>query len=348
MDLSVPDVLAEPEAWAGAVAEICSARGVTLLLPITEASMLAVLTSRPELRNLVPFPDLSNFAAISDKGRVLQVAPSVGIAIPGQAVLRHPGDVQGLDLASLGYPLVIKPSRSVNQEGNHRIKLSVVHVATAADLSPALATLPPSAYPLLLQQRIVGPGIGVFLLVWDGRILAQFCHRRIREKPPAGGVSVYRESIVADPILIERSKALLDHFDWRGVAMVEYKVDEETGTPYLMEINGRFWGSLQLAIDSGVNFPVLLAAAASGDHPAPVTRYRTGVRSRWWWGDVDHLLARVRRSARMLGLPPGAPGRLRAAVEFLKIWRPGDRNEVFRLSDPAPFFRETIEWFQAL
>lgn len=347
-DVCVPDVLAEPERWTTAIAEICSTYGVSLLFPMTEASMLAALASRPELRSLVPFPDLAKFAAISDKARVLEAAPKVGIAVPGQVVLRYPGDVAGRALESLGYPLVIKPSRSVSQEGNHRIKLSVVHVATEADLAPALGALPPSAYPLLLQQRVVGPGIGIFLLVWEGRILAQFSHRRLREKPPSGGVSVYRESIPAEPVLVERSKALLDQFDWHGVAMIEFKVDEVTGTPFLMEINGRFWGSLQLAVDSGVDFPVLLAEAAGGRTPAPVTTYKVGIRSRWWWGDVDHLLTRTRRSSRALGLAPSAPGRLRTALEFLKIWQPGDKNEVFRWADPAPFFRETLQWFQAL
>ena len=47
---------------------------------------------------------------------------------------------------------------------------------------------------------------------------------------------------------------LLDELNWHGVAMVEFKVTED-GTPYLMEINTRFWGSLQLAIDAGVDFP---------------------------------------------------------------------------------------------
>ena len=79
-----------------------------------------------------------------------------------------------------------------------------------------------------------------------------------------------------------------------------------------------------------------------------MTDYRVGVRSRWWWGDVDQLLSRIRRSNTALGLPPGSTGRFRALLEFLKFWRRGDRNEVLRWSDPAPFFRETVQWFQAL
>ena len=89
-----------------------------------------------------------------------------------------------------------------------------------------------------------------------------------------------------------------------------------------------------------------LMAASAGDHPAPVTTYRLGVRSRWWWGDVDHLLARLRRSARDLALPLNAPSRFRAVVDFLKLWRPGDRSEVLKLDDPWPFVRDTLSWFR--
>jgi len=202
----------------------------------------------------------------------------------------------------------------------------------------------PAAYPILVQQRVVGPGVGIFLLLWDGELIATFAHKRIREKPPAGGVSVYRESIAADPSLVARSRALLEAFAWRGVAMIEYKLDATTGTPYLMEVNGRFWGSLQLAIDSGVDFPTLLVKAAMGEQPAPVSDYRLGLRSRWWWGDVDHLLARLRRTDSELSLPPGQPGRMGMLRDFFTLWRAGDRNEVLRLGDPAPFIHETLEW----
>jgi predicted ATP-grasp superfamily ATP-dependent carboligase len=241
---------------------------------------------------------------------------------------------------------VLTPGRSSGEGPDGRRQLTVRHAASAAELRVAAAELPEAAFPLLLQQRIVGPGVGIFLLLWEGAELAVFAHRRIREKPPAGGVSVYRESIPADPMLVARSRALLEQFSWEGVAMVEYKVDDRTGVPYLMEVNGRFWGSLQLAVDAGVDFPRLLVELALGNRPAPVRQYRVGVRSRWWMGEVDHLLARLRRSPTELALPPGSPGRIAAVREFLTCWRPNDRSEVLRWSDPVPALRELAEWIR--
>jgi predicted ATP-grasp superfamily ATP-dependent carboligase len=222
----------------------------------------------------------------------------------------------------------------------------VAHVRDAAALRAALDALPEGAYPVLLQERIVGPGVGIFLLLWEDEVVAAFSHRRIREKPPSGGVSVYRESHPLDPALLERSVALLRAFGWRGVAMVEYKVDAASGTPYIMEINGRFWGSLQLALDAGVDFPALLLEAAAGRKPRPVLGYRTGVRLRWTWGEVDHLLARARRSREELALTEDEPGLGGAVARFLAAFGPGSRDEVFRPSDPLPALRETLDWLR--
>lgn len=342
--MALPDPIAEPERFAEETLAAVMRNGVDVLIPITEGSLLAILGQRSRLGGcLLPFPDLATFQRVSDKAAVLRAAAEVGIAIPAQIVLETFGARLPPELPP--FPLVLKPSRSVTTMDGERSKHSVRHVADRRELDEALAVVPPSAYPLILQQRIVGPGTGIFLLMWDGRVRAIFAHRRLREKPPAGGVSVYRESIAADPELVERSRRLLTSLNWQGVAMVEYKVDDSTGTPYLMEINGRFWGSLQLAIDAGVNFPRLLLDVSTGGGPSSPPEWRTGVRSRWWWGDVDHLLAMFRRSRAALALPPGHPGRFETLVDFF-VPRAANRNETLQFDDPKPFLIETLEWFR--
>lgn len=343
---TVPDPLHDPDAYVGALRELIREHAVEVLVPITEPSLLALLPERETLGALLPFPGREEFERICDKGAVAEAARAVGIGVPAQLRVEGAGEARALDAAALRFPLVLKPSRSVVTADGVRAKSSVQHVRDAAALRSALDALPPAAYPVLLQERVVGPGVGVFLLLWEDEVVAAFSHRRIREKPPSGGVSVYRESHPLDPALLARSVALLRAFGWRGVAMVEYKVDAATGTPYIMEVNGRFWGSLQLALDAGVDFPALLLAAAAGAHPPPVTAYRAGVRLRWTLGEVDHLVARARRSREELALPEDAPGLGRAAARFLAAFGPGSRDEVFRFSDPLPAVREALDWLR--
>jgi predicted ATP-grasp superfamily ATP-dependent carboligase len=342
------DPLDDPARYAAEVGRLVRTREIQVLLPLTDASVEAVLEYRasfpPDLA--VPLPDLATYRRASDKLEMLELARASGFAVPETVVARSAaeGDVLA---ATMSFPAAVKPHRSVVSAGGGRArhKTGVTMVADTAAMRAALAALPPAAFPVLLQRRIHGPGEGLFLLRWDGQTRARFAHRRLREKPPAGGVSVYRESIAPPPDLVRAGERLLEALDWRGVAMIECKRDETTGRHVLMEINGRFWGSLQLAIDAGVDFPALLVACALGHTPPPADGrpYQIGIRSRWLWGDVDHLYLRLRRSSSALQLSGGAGSRVRALLEFL-AFRPGrDRSEVWRWRDPAPFLLETLQ-----
>lgn len=340
----VPDPLAAPDAYAAAVRALCEVQRIEALLPVSEASALALLPDEARPPGVViPFPPIETFRAACDKPRVLRAAADAGIAVPRQVVVERPEDRMDVGVADVAYPAVLKPARSVVQQEDGRSKTRVLLVADWVRMQAGLADLPRAAYPVLVQERVRGPGTGIFLLTWDGRVRALFAHRRLREKPPSGGVSVCRESVAPDPSLVARAEVLLRRLGWQGVAMVELKTDASTGVPYLMEVNGRFWGSLQLAVDAGVDFPALLLDAAFGAPAAPPPPWRPGIRSRWEWGEVDHLLARLRRSPEALDLPPDTPGRGRALLDFLSVRR-GDRREVFRWRDPAPALRETLDW----
>jgi predicted ATP-grasp superfamily ATP-dependent carboligase len=346
--ITIPSALRDSQGFLEQLEAVVHANAVDVIVPITEESLLAVLAARARFPDaVIPFASLEQFEQISNKATLLENAKRVGISTPEQRALQSRADAEALDPASILFPVVIKPARSVVEVMGKGIKVGVSHAPDWGSLETLLREYPDAAYPILLQRRIVGPGIGVFLLIWNGDTLAVCGHRRIREAPPSGGVSVYREAVVPDASVVEKSRALLDQFGWQGVAMVEFKLDELTQTAYLMEVNGRFWGSLQLAIDAGVDFPALLVSAARGGATggAPSVPTRAGVRSRWEWGEVNHLVARFRRSDAQLSLPPGSPSRGRALREFFR-WRKGDRLEVFRLSDPAPFLRESLDWVQ--
>jgi predicted ATP-grasp superfamily ATP-dependent carboligase len=342
----VPNALKRPGEFADAIIALVAAERADIVLPIAEQSILAILPVTAQLSPaVVPFPDFASFSALTDKERLLKEASALGISIPAQEIVRDVAEGASIDLTRLRYPIVLKPARSVSEHEGIRSNFSVTYAANASELQRKIRALPAAAFPLLLQQRVVGPGMGIFLLLWDGEIKAQFAHERLSEKPPSGGVSVYRESVSIDEGLRDLSRALLDRFGWRGVAMVEYKRDSATGKPYLMEVNGRFWGSLQLAIDSGVDFPRILAACALGESQQQMPSYRVGVRSRWWWGQIDNLVGRVRLSAAFDPLPPDTRSTGRVFGDLLLgPLRRADYEEVLRWSDPGPFWNETIRW----
>ena len=327
------DPLTDPAGYAADLGRLARQDGTAVLLPLTDASVEAVLEHRGAFPTTValPFPDLATYRAASDKAHVLAVAETCGFSAPETRILATPSAF--VPDAAL-FPAVVKPHRSVVRVGGIRRKLTVVPVGDAAACRRALAALPAAAFPVLLQRWVAGVGEGFFALRWNGRTIAMFAHRRLREKPPSGGVSVYRESIALEEQLAGPGVRLLDALDWQGVAMIECRREEGTGRQMVMEVNGRFWGSLQLAIDAGVDFPSLLVRCAAGETVPQCPDYRVGIRSRWLWGDVDHLYLRLRDGG----------GRLRALLDFLSVHPGRHRSEVWRWRDPVPFVVETLQW----
>ncbi len=151
-----------------------------------------------------------------------------------------------------------------------------------------------------------------------------------------------RESVEVSAAARDFSTRLLDRLKWHGVAMVEFKLDERDGVPKLMEINGRFWGSLQLAIDAGVDFPGILVDISNGNKVEPKYTYELGVKTRWLWGDIDSLLMILLKKRATLNLPEGHPGRLRALLDFFGSSGGRSRLEVESLDDIRPALHESL------
>ena len=199
----------------------------------------------------------------------------------------------------------------------------------------------------MIQERIEGPGTGLFTLFDRDRHLALFSHRRVREKPPSGGVSVVSQSVELDEEMVEHAKKLLSAVGWQGVAMVEFKRDNRDGQAKLMEINGRFWGTLQLAITCGVDFPGLYLDMLEGRVTEGVIRhFKIGHRVKWFLGTLDHLLIRLKSRDSELNLPPGYPSKWRAVVDFLHVWERNTSFDVFDRNDLQPFLFEARNYFK--
>ena len=287
------------------------------------------------------------FDFISNKWTLLKHAQEIGVAIPQTHFIETAEDLKEVR-AQLTYPVVVKPIRSRILTGNGWLSTHVHYANSARELFRLYEEVEYLRYPSLIQERIVGPGLGVFLLFDRGELLGAFGHRRLREKPPSGGVSTLRESIPVAPALKEYAIRLLKPLGWHGVAMMEYKVDRHTGQPLLMEVNGRFWGSLQLAIDAGMDFPYWLYCLATAQPVDIPQTYRVGVKNRWLLGDLDHLLLRLFKKDEDLHLPDGFPSRLRTLLQFLKFYEPGLHYEVLSRSDPRPFLYELSQYLRGV
>lgn len=330
-----------PEAFVAAVRREVERGGHRVVVPVEDVSLSVLSRARSRFDGLsvLPFPEFDTIQAAHDKAALASLAREHGIPVPKTAVLTHASDL-GSAIRDVGLPAVVKPRFSrVFAGGRWTAAGAVRYVHTAAEVEAAYRDLSGGAAAPLLQEFIPGEGRGVFVLMNGGQLRAAFAHRRLREKPPAGGVSVLSESVELDPQLLQHCERLFHALKWHGVAMAEFKRDARSGACKLLEINGRFWGSLQLAVDAGVDFPYLLYRLAVDGDVAPVFQYRIGVRLRWWLGDLDWLLLRLRE-------PRGLVGHVAALVEFLRSNGPTTRAEILRRDDPAPAALELARYLR--
>jgi predicted ATP-grasp superfamily ATP-dependent carboligase len=348
-----PSPYSAPEEFMKVVLDRAKEFSGAMLLPMTDVTLSEILKGRDLLSEFVhiPFPSWDIYREISDKAALFRTALKLGVPTPKTYFSDDFSSVSEMisDGSKMGFPLVLKPSLSrIKREGKWS-NTSVCYAGNSQDFERLVEEEPFRDHPFLVQEKIEGPGIGIFLLMKDGSLLARFAHKRLREKPPAGGVSVLCEGINPPQEALDAARKLLDHYGWSGVAMVEFKRDSRDGRPKLMEINARFWGSLQLAVSSGVDFPYLLYASVNGGETAAQENYRCGVKSRWELGDLDHLLIRFLRRNSDLRLPRDAPTRRKLAAEFIfDFFRPSVRHEVFRPEDPSPFLLELRQYVKTM
>jgi predicted ATP-grasp superfamily ATP-dependent carboligase len=318
-----------------------------LIIPMTDLTAFLVSENKKKLSHYthIPLPEKEIFQKACDKAETLRLAQENGIPIPETNFVENFDEIKNISRL-LSYPVVIKPRRSRIFTRNGWMHAGVDYAYSAEELIYKCQNQNVLLPPPLIQERIIGPGCGVFALFNRGRPKAIFSHKRLREKPPSGGVSVLSESIPVDPLMKRYATCLLEKLSWHGVAMVEFKLDQRDQLPKLMEINPRFWGSLQLSIDSGVNFPYLLYRMSSKRNVEPVWKYKVGVKNRWLLGDLDRLLTRLLRSNKKLNLPPGFPSRWKSWWQFLKFSERNLKYEIFTSDDPRPGFFELKEYLK--
>lgn len=333
-----PSAITSPLSFVSTVRTECLQRGIRVIFPMTEVSMTAVLKHSEEFKDFhLPFVEFPTFEGLTDKWNLMKLAQRLNITIPQTHYIADACSLQRV-YPTLKFPVVLKPYRSRVWTDGHCAAASVKYAESVSQLE---RTVEQYEYfrrsPFLLQEYISGHAHGIFALYNQGKPVASFAHRRLRENPPSGGVSVLCESVEKSSEAWRMARILLDYVAWHGVAMVEFKVTAE-GKPYLMEVNGRFWGSLQLAIDAGVDFPWLLYQMATGEAVDYVDAYATGVRSRWLLGD----LARLCKVLTGNELPPGLrfPDRMRAVLQFLDFFDANTHCEESRWHDIRPFFSQ--------
>ncbi|MDQ3146146.1 MAG: ATP-grasp domain-containing protein [Actinomycetota bacterium] len=330
-----------PEEVVEVILDAANRRGIDLIVPVTDELVLPLSAARHRFKGVatLAMADADALAEVSDKTATLELAGALGVPVPSSALVSTVEEAMA-QAAGLGWPLVLKPQASrVYAEGGAVASFEVAYAGSPAELATEMATFE-GRCPVLLQEYCAGEGHGIELLLYEGRPLQAFQHRRLREVPITGGASSFRESVALDPVLYDHAARLLGSLDWTGLAMVEFKVGPAGAR--LMEVNGRIWGSLPLAVKAGMDFPRHMAELfLHGPPPEDValdTSYTVGVRSRNLPLDVIWIGSALRRRRRFPFV--AQPARREAVGVALSLLHPRGGFDVLVRDDIRPGLAE--------
>jgi predicted ATP-grasp superfamily ATP-dependent carboligase len=308
-----------------------------VLFAFSDATFLLLARSYEKMRAyaVMPMPSLSTTEIASDKRATYDLAQALSIP----TIQTYTKEAFG----TITYPAVVKNRHSIVWKHGTAVSGSAVFVQSKEELQTAVEhiTRATGEEPLVMEF-ITGEEYGVEMVCKDGEVVSEFAHKRIRSLSPRGGAAVVKETAQDTEevrMMKQYAHALVSKLQWTGPVMVEFKIDSRNGSVVLMEINGRFWGSLPLAIKAGVDFPMHVHDVTQAVQN-PIVSVSRFVRTRHFLGDCKwlYLVLFSRDPLRNTVYP----SRLKALWDFkTEIFR--STGDVFLWSDPLPSFFEYID-----
>ena len=321
---SYPSFHRDPEGFVKSLKEYFRIIKPRVYIPIHE-EIFVVAKYMNEFSGLdveIPIHDFQTLRSVHKKDSLNEIVRELGLPAPHTLKPRDYSDLRSVwdEVGGQG-KAVIKLIHTNSAKGIYYVE-SLEALQRKFEALVEKQHLRVEEYPIV-QEYVSGDGYGVSMLYNRGNPRARFTHKRLREKISTGGTSTKRVS-VRNPIIEEIAEHILSSLNWHGVAMVEFKYNERTKKGWLIEINPRFWGSLALPIEAGVDFPYLLYRMATDGDVETAFNYREGVVVRWLLGDVLATLSdiKARRS-------------LKPIVDFFSF--KGEKYDDLRLDDPVPF-----------
>jgi len=327
-DLGHP--LADEAGFVDALQQLLAATAFDLVVPTSDKSLVPLMPHRDQIARLsqLAAPTDVGFRVTNRKDETIALAATCGLHVPRTIRVGNVAEAE-TTVPPFSYPLVLKPIVSHIPGRADRLRVRTVH--SPDELAQRLPEMA-AASPVLVQEFCPGTGLGLSVLARRGEVTAAFQHERVHE-PPEGGAGSYRRSAPLSRDLLDSVQRFCREVEWDGPAMFEFK-QQGNGAPVLMEVNGRFWGSLALAVHAGVDFPRLLYESMVLGRTTRVFDYRVPLYVRHTVRDVSWLYsnARASRSRRELIRVPLS----QLAREALNLPRGRERFDLESVSDPVP------------
>lgn len=323
-----PDPRQDAEGFIEKLEEIVRATRHDVLIPGTDAALLAVSQHRDRLAPHVRLglPDKAVVERALDRDCLASEASRVGLAPPEAQTCMTVQDAL-VAAESFGYPVLVKPVHTVvEQNGAFHRSASVL----ARDGS-ALESAARRFGSCIVQRQAQGNVISFGGVATGSGLIGCVVSRYKRTWPPEAGNVCFSETIASPAGLVESVQELVAGIGWEGMFELEL-IQSPDGTVAAIDFNPRAYGSMSLAVAAGVPLPALWCRWLLGEE---LNRHdaRVGVRYRWEDADLRHFAWKLRKSD------------LASALDVIK-----PRSEVthayLTARDPGPVIARAVQLVQ--
>ncbi len=262
---------------------------------------------------------LSNHESIKklrDKGETIKLARKCKVPVPETY---FPEDTKVEEIKkSVKYPALIRPRISSGARG-------ICYVESAEEFDGSYHKVKDEYGEPIIQEYVSHDGghfsIGA-LFNEASELMAVHVYKELKQYPINGGPAVTAISVPKEG-WVDTMLQILKEANWVGPAHMDVLYDPLSNEPKLLEVNPRFWMSLNLSIKSGVDFPYLICKLARGEQVTPVDSYKVGLKYRWVLPNEILWMLQT-------------PNKVQGIKEFINFWNNETCYGELALKDPLP------------
>jgi predicted ATP-grasp superfamily ATP-dependent carboligase len=303
--------------FVGAVNDAVESGAYEIVFPSCDRDLLALSVVRDRVLANVPLPPHERVLRALDKAELTVAAERVGFRVPSTSPA-----VEDALAGFRGDAMVVKERLHGEGVVDGATHLTAVLSSDPGVLAAQVDRIRETGGKPLIQEALRGPLMALTVLAdREARVRARVQQVAERTWPRDTGSSVRAHTVPVDVRLATHAEALIAELGWFGIAELQFVVPPG-GEPHLIDFNGRFYGSLWLAIAAGVNLPALWATIALGRDPGPLRDALPGVRFHWLQGELERAREDHSRSVRELASSARYAFRARHGIWSVRDPRP--------------------------
>jgi predicted ATP-grasp superfamily ATP-dependent carboligase len=271
-----PSPKKQSEEFVDEVLRLEEEEGYDLIIPVRDDTtlLLSKYKERFSKYNCLFLSEYESILRLQDKGETVKLALECGVSVP-QTYFPEQEDLEEIE-GSVRYPVLIRPRVSSGARGIKYVDSRDTFRETYKEVKDAYGEP-------IIQEYISHKGghysIGM-LFDRSSKAVAIHVYKETKQYPINGGPAVNAISVEKED-WVDGMLKIPEKLNWVGPAHMDVLYDPEADDYKLLEVNPRFWMSLNLSIKSGVDFPYLLYMLAMNGEVNPIDNYDLGVRYRW-------------------------------------------------------------------